>query len=94
MWHSGIGRYTSQERQKNLEDTINALASIVPKFGYIMGKATPTRVDASVFGFLTSVLISAEYVSPIFIWSFVDIYQVEPKGDYRAAQVPSHSGIS
>ncbi|KIM30576.1 hypothetical protein M408DRAFT_323363 [Serendipita vermifera MAFF 305830] len=59
-WHTEISRITPEERQRNLESHVRALAAIIPKAGYIMGKATPTRIDATIFGFLTSLIRSPE----------------------------------
>lgn len=47
-------KLTPQERQKNLENYVAALDALVPSSGYILGKGVPTRIDATVFGFLAS----------------------------------------
>jgi hypothetical protein len=49
-----VMKLTPTERQKNLAQFVEALANLIPSSGYILGKSTPTRIDATVFGFLAS----------------------------------------
>ena len=69
MQGTGIAQLSSDERQRNLEGDVLALVTLIPTSGYIMGKPTPTRIDATVFGYLESVLSAPEFVLSAYIGS-------------------------
>lgn len=55
MRSTGFALLTPEERDKDLRDKIKAMATFIPKSGYILGKPTPTRIDAIVFGYITGI---------------------------------------
>ncbi|CAG7851479.1 SubName: Full=Uncharacterized protein {ECO:0000313/EMBL:CCA70086.1} [Serendipita indica DSM 11827] len=55
FWLSGLSRLTDQERARDTKRFVVSVSTLVPQKGYIMGKSEPTRVDATIWGFLTGV---------------------------------------
>lgn len=63
LWDAGIARLSAEERQRYIEQCVQSFAVLIPRSGYIMGKSTPTRIDATAFGYLMAVLSYPEFVA-------------------------------
>ncbi|CCA68640.1 hypothetical protein PIIN_02505 [Serendipita indica DSM 11827] len=54
FYATGYARLSDEERRTKVKKEIDALSAFIPSTGYIFGKSTPTRIDASVHGFLSA----------------------------------------
>ncbi|PVF90812.1 hypothetical protein CPB86DRAFT_878824 [Serendipita vermifera] len=60
FWGTGLSRLSFEERRRDTRAYVSALSEFVPQTGYILGKSQPTRVDATVFGFLAALFQNAQ----------------------------------